>query len=522
MRLRPALRCPACRPIPDGPPPEPVVEALEDVAALPAQQLCQLGSGQVVAFSQLRWGQGQGHATGPPAAARRRAPAAGLVIGRIRLHHATVALVLQACTAALPKTVCLSCVAPSPGRSIIPDLGRPTSVLCQQAAAAGLTQEALLRHLVSAALVRSGGAPLPALPEAAAVAEAAAAAAAAAAEAAASEAQPWSLLADLQPLDEEAVTAFAEEEFDWVSWRPVEAEGEAGAAGGEPAAAAGAAAPGPAFEFVDATQDPSLDPVRQQQSAWEEEQAAAAASLPLSYDEIRGGDPYQEVAAAVGYPEPGAADWAQQQEGGEGQQHLEHMHPTKQRVWVLLGGDGPQRTQSLAAGLHAYLRCAAAGSPVPAQPATPPPASLHPSLPLHPLCTPGQCPPGPRCAVCLHGCLPPPSPCHCRLPCSLRNNPELLVEAFMLEASFAGQRCDAGWTGRVVFLVVAGWHCRPADGGRLGRSCAPFHSGRSARCPWHGSCVTAHPCCWHPRPTLPPPPAAAATRRGGGGCSTAG
>ncbi|KAL4445330.1 hypothetical protein ABPG77_011155 [Micractinium sp. CCAP 211/92] len=297
------------RPIPMGPPPEPVVEALEDVADLPAQLLCQLGGGQVVAFSQL---------------------------------------------------------------SIIPDLGRPTSVLCQQAAAAGLTQEALLRHLVSAALVRSGGAPLPALPEATAVAEAAAAAAAAAA---ARDAEPWSLLADLQPLDEEAVTAYVEEEFDFASWRTE--EGEAGAAGDEPAAVAGAAAPGPAFEFVDATQDPSLDPVRQQQqSAWEAEQAAAAAGLPLSYDEIRGGDPYQEVAAAVGYPEPGAPDWAQQQEGGEGQQHLEHMHPTKQRVWVLLGGDGPQRTQSLAAGLHAYL--------------------------------------------------------------SLRNNPELLVEAFMLEASFAG------------------------------------------------------------------------------------
>ncbi|KAL4428078.1 hypothetical protein ABPG75_002167 [Micractinium tetrahymenae] len=302
------------RPIPMGPAPEPVMEALEDVAALPAQQLCRPCTGQVVAFSQL---------------------------------------------------------------SIVPDLARPTSVLCEQAAAVGLTQEALLRHLVSAALVRAGGAPLPALPEAAAVAEAAAAAA----EAAASrEAQPWSLLADLQPLDEQVVTAFADEEFEWASWRPAEAE--AGAAGGEPAAAAGAPAPGPAFEMVDATQDPSLDPLRQQQAAWEAEQAAAAASLPLSYDEIRGGDPYQEVAAAVGYAEPGAAEWGQQQEGGDGgQQHLEHMHPTKQRVWVLLGGDGPQRTQSLAAGLHAYL--------------------------------------------------------------SLRNNPELLVEAFMLEPSFAGSSDEA-------------------------------------------------------------------------------
>lgn len=251
-------------------------------------------------------------------------------------------------------------------------------MLCQQAAAAGLTQEALLRHLLSAALVRAGGAPLPALPEAAAAAEAAVAASAEAA-AAVPEDQPWSLLADLQPLDEEAVTAFAEEEFDWVSWQPAAGEAEGGAAGGDPAA--------PPFEFVDATQDPSLDPVRQQQAGWEAEQSAAAAGLPLSYDEIRGGDPYQEVAAAVGYAEPGAADWAQQQEGGDGgQQQLEHMHPTKQRVWVLLGGDGPRRSQSLAAGLHAYL--------------------------------------------------------------CLRNNPELLVEAFMLEPSFAGSRCDRCWLAR--------------------------------------------------------------------------
>lgn len=51
-------------------------------------------------------------------------------------------------------------------------------------------------------------------------------------------------------------------------------------------------------------------------------------------------------------------DPADLQEGVGGGSNLEHMHPTKQRVWVLLGGDGPQRTQSLQAGLHAYLRWA--------------------------------------------------------------------------------------------------------------------------------------------------------------------
>lgn len=48
-------RAAACRPIPLAPPPEPVVEALEDLSAADPSQLCQLsGSGQVVAFAQLR------------------------------------------------------------------------------------------------------------------------------------------------------------------------------------------------------------------------------------------------------------------------------------------------------------------------------------------------------------------------------------------------------------------------------------------------------------------------------------
>lgn len=259
-------------------------------------------------------------------------------------------------------------------------------MLCQQAAAVGLTQEALLRHLVSAAAVRGGGEPLPPLPEVvAAAAEAEAEAAAAEKEAVADEAaeaegegaawgrgwrKGWGAFADLAELDQEGVEALvasraagddlgedSEAEFpavawqEFSSWRPVDEQAAAAAAlVGEEAAAA--AEGGGEFEFIDATGDPSLDPVAQaQQQQWAEEDAAVG-GLPYAYDELRSGDFYEGVAANVHLADP--ADLATA--GDEAGLHLEHMHPTKQRVWVLLGGDGPGRTQSLAAGLHAYLR----------------------------------------------------------------------------------------------------------------------------------------------------------------------
>lgn len=258
-----------------------------------------------------------------------------------------------------------------PACSLVPDLGSPSSVLCQQAAAAGVTQEALVRHLVSAAAVRSGGQPLPPLPEAALIVEQRAAAAEAAAaqgevEEGSSEARGgaygllggWSPLANMQPLDEDVVSAYVDEAFEFSTWcPPTAAEAAAAAAdeegGDEDWAESAAAASG--FEFVDATQDPSLDPVAQMQQRAAE--AAPAAELPIGYDDIRNGDPYSQASAAVGYGgEPGWEGLEQQQAEGGSVQHLDHMHPTKQRVWVLLGGDGPQRTQSLQAGLHAYLR----------------------------------------------------------------------------------------------------------------------------------------------------------------------
>ena len=257
-------------------------------------------------------------------------------------------------------------------RSLAPDLGTPTSVLCQQAAAVGLSHEALLLHLVSAASVRAGGLPLPPLPEVAAAKEQQAAegeadAAEAARDAAAGEAgegqegaeagRDWGLLGRLAVLDEAAVQQYIDSEFMFSNWLPpeeataaaaeqatedgaAEAEGaDAAAAGGEEAGAAGA------FEFIDATDEPLLDPVAQLEA-----EPSVGAPYSPGYDEIR------EGAAHMGVGDP-LADWTasaaaqQQQDGG-----LEHMHPTKQRVWVLLGGDGARRTQSLQAGLHAYLR----------------------------------------------------------------------------------------------------------------------------------------------------------------------
>ena len=248
-----------------------------------------------------------------------------------------------------------------------PDLASPSSVLCQQAAAVGLSQEGLLRHLVSAAAVRGGSPPLLPLPEVAVAEEERHAAAALDSEAEASCAG-WGLLGRVAVLDEESIQGLIRDESVLGSWSAqaagdaAAAEAAAGADAGEGAAAAGG------FAFVDATGDASLDPVaQQQQAAWEEEQAAAL-DAPISYDEIAaGGEDLFDGAA--GYADPGADSWAQQQEeeagsGGAGAGSSSLMHPTKQRVWVLLGGDGSQRTQSLQAGLHAYLRCAPLTPPV--------------------------------------------------------------------------------------------------------------------------------------------------------------
>ncbi|KAI7845525.1 hypothetical protein COHA_000948 [Chlorella ohadii] len=309
------------RPIPLSAPKPPVVEALQDLSAADPRQLCRLpSSGETVAFAQL---------------------------------------------------------------SVVPDLGSPTSVLCQQAASVGLSQEALLRMLVSAAAVRGGAPALPLLPEAAAaaderaaIAEAAAAEAAAEAAAAAAAEQEegeegavasssewagdgsvWGAFAAMGDgeWDEQGIKELLDQPLDIASWGPAEEEGEAGeeatAEGGAEAAEAAGELDNP-FQFVDATADPLLDPAlaAQQQAAWEEQQAAEGLGLPYGYDEIREDEVLVEAASHVHVEDP-----ADLQDGGLGGSNLEHMHPTKQRVWVLLGGDGPQRSQSLQAGLHAYL-----------------------------------------------------------------------------------------------------------------------------------------------------------------------
>jgi hypothetical protein len=263
------------RPIPTPTPP-PVVTALEDLSEAAPTQLCQLRSGQTVAFALL---------------------------------------------------------------GVTPDLGSPTSVLCQQAAAVGLSYEALLRHLVSAASLRAGGPPLPPLPQVTAAEAAAAAAAEAARRHEDSEEAGWTAFGATAPFDQAGIRALVEPEFQWDSWLPRQAEEEAAASGGEEGGERA-----PAFDFVDATSDPSLDPVAILEAEYAAEMAAQAEAdalvAPLGYDDIRSG---------VAWDSPAAQQ--QQQGGGSGAAPL-----AKQRVWVLLGGDGARRTESLQAGLHAYLR----------------------------------------------------------------------------------------------------------------------------------------------------------------------
>lgn len=193
-------------------------------------------------------------------------------------------------------------------------------MLCQQAASVGLSQEALLRMLVSAAAVRGGAPALPLLPEAAAaaderaaIAEAAAAEAAAEAAAAAAAEQEegeegavasssewagdgsvWGAFAAMGDgeWDEQGIKELLDQPLDIASWGPAEEEGEAGeeatAEGGAEAAEAAGELDNP-FQYVDATADPLLDPAlaAQQQAAWEEQQAAEGLGLPYGYDEIR-------------------------------------------------------------------------------------------------------------------------------------------------------------------------------------------------------------------------------------------
>ena len=377
--------------------------------------------------------------------------------------------------------------------SLVPDLSGPSSVLRQQAAAVGLSAEALLRHLVSAALVRGGGEPLPPLPEVAAAAEEAAAEAAAA-EAGAGEAawSPWAALSSLEegkvqemlasraaalqqfqaaggegppPLLHGSLSVAAQEFSTWCSAEELEQrqqQQQQAAAAAEAAAAEGGAGGG-AFEFVDATADPGLDPVYQQQqqeaASWQQWQQEAAGGLPPSYDEIAAGAAgtgyLSEVAAHMALEDPADAQVAAEA-GAPGGPNPEHMHPTKQRVWVLLGGEGPDRQQSLAAGLHVYTRCGWGWRPA---------CRCRRARRLHACFASCPCiPPGARSShtLCLFytpsvlRSLPAASASplhhHCSsLPArSLRQHPEYLVEGYLLEHNFAGSRwgrsraCGAG------------------------------------------------------------------------------
>ncbi len=133
-------------------------------------------------------------------------------------------------------------------------------------------------------------------------------------------------------------------------------------------------------------------------------------------------------------------DPADLQDGGLGGSNLEHMHPTKQRVWVLLGGDGPQRSQSLQAGLHAYLRCGGGWGGVlrregGAGKGVLPRQSDHVAHSARAVCSLERTAPG-ECDMLTTSSCPALPFC-----CSLRQHPELLVEGYLLEPNAAGTEC---------------------------------------------------------------------------------
>ena len=239
------------------------------------------------------------------------------------------------------------------GLSIVPDLGDPASLLFQQAAAVGLSHECVLRELVSLAALRAGA---PQLPPAALQA--------------APEAQP---VLDPDPyLDE--IREIVEFDLGIVDaclqaaarrgWPGVMAgmgddeeegeEGERAETEGGGAGAAAAASSGAAEGAAEAEAAAAVAEAR-----W---QAAQAQPLPNAYESItQGEDLGGEVAVSAGteggawLEDPAAAaaaadSWAASDAPGGSQ-----PPPSRQPVWVLFGGDGPERQQSLAGGLHAFL-----------------------------------------------------------------------------------------------------------------------------------------------------------------------
>jgi hypothetical protein len=190
--------------------------------------------------------------------------------------------------------------------------------------------------------------PLPPLPEASAAAEAEQASEGSACQQGGEEGQGWSAWARTTLLDEPAVESFltSGKDFEFSTWAE-DAPALGDAAEAEPSSASEAAG---GFEFVDATADPSLDPVAQleAQAAAAAGQADGAEPYSPGYDDIREGGAYATLGDSSALNEWG--------EGDADENGAEQQSSGRRRVWVLLGGDGGRRTQSLQAGLHAFLR----------------------------------------------------------------------------------------------------------------------------------------------------------------------
>eukprot|EP00887_Chlorella_sp_A99_P002563 scaffold6.g2563.t1 len=216
--------------------------------------------------------------------------------------------------------------------SLTPDLGDPTSKLLQQAAAVGLSHESLLRELVSLAAARGGGPPLPRLPRAAAPAPA-------------PDLDPeLEEVREVQQFDPAAAVAWLGSDDD--DLEALFARGGDESTDGAPeegAEANGVAARGAADAASQGQQQEAAASAAQAVALMAEEPSPPGWELPAGW----------EAADADGAAAPaGGADALADEWAGE-----EDTVPllSKQPVWVLMGGEGPERQVSLAGGLHAFL-----------------------------------------------------------------------------------------------------------------------------------------------------------------------
>ena len=210
---------------------------------------------------------------------------------------------------------------------LAPDLGDQASLLLQQAGAAGLSFEALLRELASAAALRVGAEPLPPLDRqepplplpSAAGGEADASLAA---------------VREVAQFDLDKVTAYLDTHGLGFVPLPAAALAPAAAAAADEAPAGMAAAGAAAEAGVSLAGE---DPLAEEED-----------DDPPAEDEDEEG-----AGEGAGSALLDASSWEDEAGGGGSEGDVAAPHRTP--VWVLCGGEGPERQASLAGGLHAHL-----------------------------------------------------------------------------------------------------------------------------------------------------------------------